>query len=438
MRIAVLGLGYVGCVTGACLAKMGHRIGGVDISPLKVRMLNEGRSPVVEKGMERLVSEMVRRGRLRASLDPVEVVNKSDISLITVGTPSRRDGSADLDHVRCVAGDVGRSLRNLRRFHTVVVRSTVPPGTTESVVIPALERSAGKKAGRDFGVCFHPEFLREGSSIHDFFHPPKIVIGSDGPRSAKRLVELCHPIKGPLIITSLKVAEMVKYVDNAFHALKISFANEVGALSKSLGIDSHEVMRIFVQDKKLNISPLYLKPGFAFGGPCLPKDLRALCAVGRAKRLETPLLSSILKSNTRHLRRAVELILATGKRKIGVLGLAFKSGTDDLRESPACALVKSLLQAGKDVSIYEPGLQVTRLLGANRDFVMKEFPELPRLLADSPHRILSRSEVIVVAGNHPAFEHALRGLKRTQVLIDLVRFLFSARISRGRYEGLCW
>lgn len=438
MRIAVFGLGYVGCVTGACLARMGHTVCGIDVSPQKVRLINEGKSPVLGKGIARLVSRVVRADRLRAHLRAAEGMENARVSMIAVGTPSRNDGGANLEHVRAAAAEIGRALRSAKLFHTVVLRSTVPPGTTEKVLIPALEESAGMKAGRDFGVCFLPEFLREGSAVHDFLYPPKIVIGAYEPRGASVLKRLWKPIRAPLFVTSLKAAEMVKYADNGFHALKVSFANEVGALCKRLGIDSHEVMRIFIRDTKLNISPLYLKPGFAFGGPCLPKDLRALCSMARNGGVKTPLLSSILVSNSSHLRRAVELILATKKRRIGVLGLAFKSATDDLRESPACALVESLLRAKREVRVYEPRLEPSRLLGANRAFVEKELPQLPSLLTSSLGQILSFGEVIVVAGVRPEFAAGLGSLKRNQVLIELTRLPWPNRRSGARSEGLCW
>lgn len=439
MRVAVFGLGYVGCVTGACLARMGHDVCGVDISPLKVRMIGEGRSPVLEEGLEPLVSRMVKAGRLRATLEPEDAVHGSHISLVCVGTPSRKNGSANLDHVLRAARDVGRSLRSTKRFHSVVFRSTIPPGTMESRVIPALERSSGKHAGREFGVCYHPEFLREGSSIYDFFHPSRNVIGGGDPRSLRRVVELWRPIKAPLFLTSLKVAEMIKYVDNAFHALKVSFANEVGALATSLSIDSHEVMDIFVQDRKLNISPLYLKPGFAFGGPCLPKDLRALSWVARRVGLKIPLLASVLESNSRHLQRATELVLSTGKSRIGVLGLAFKSQTDDLRESPACALVKRLLRAKKTVKVFDPRVQLERLIGANRAFVEKELPDLPRMLLQSSEELVASSEVVVVAGTHPEFRAAVRrALTRGKIVVDLVRLAPDSAARYRRTLGLCW
>jgi GDP-mannose 6-dehydrogenase len=438
MRIAVFGLGYVGCVTGACLARMGHTVSGVDISEVKVRMINRGHSPIVEKGMERLVARMVEAGRFRATSDPAEAVKGADLSMITVGTPSRRNGKADLTHVLAAARDIGCALRGSKRFHTVVVRSTVPPGTSRGAVLPALARSSGQKAGRGFGVCFFPEFLREGSSIHDFFHPPMNVIGCLDSRSAARPATLCATMRAPRFVTSLEAAEMVKYADNAFHALKVSFANEIGALAKSLGVDGHEVMKIFVRDTKLNISPLYLEPGFAFGGSCLPKDLRALCAMGRTAGVKIPLLENILASNFRHLERAAQLVLATGKKRVGVLGVVFKSDTDDLRESPSCALVKRLLAAKREVRIYDPRVQLDRLIGANRAFVEKELPQLPRLLAPSLDAVMKFGEVIVLAGRQAEFGKGIQKLRRNQILIELVRPRAPAKARAVSSQGICW
>jgi GDP-mannose 6-dehydrogenase len=438
MQIGIFGLGYVGCVTGACLSKMGHSVIGVDISPAKVRMLNRGHSPILGKDLEGLVSQTVRSGRLRATLVPAEAVTHSEISMVCVGTPSKSDGGANLAHLRRAVLDIGRSLRAAKGFHTVVVRSTVPPGSTEREITPALERSSGKKAGRDFGVCFQPEFLREGSSVDDFFHPPLTVLGTSDPRSTKLLMSLWRPIKAPVVVTSPGVAEIVKYASNAFHALKICFANEIGALCRSFGVDSHEVMRIFVQDTRLNVSPLYLRPGFAFGGPCLPKDVRALCALGRNTGVEIPLLRAIPESNKEHLRRAVEMILATGRAKVGVLGLVFKSDTDDLRESPVCLLVRDLVRARKRVKVYDPQVRLQRLMGANRSFVEKDLPQLPRLLAGSLREVLNSCGVIVVAGTHPEFAGVLGKLKKNQALVDLVRLPERTRGLSVAYRGICW
>jgi len=438
MRIAVFGLGYVGCVTGACLAKMGHEVRGVDTSATKVRMVNQGSAPLREKGIERLVRQVSRAGRFRASLQAEEAMEGSAVSLICVGTPSQKSGAADLSYVCRAAEEIGRALRHTNTPHTVAVRSTVPPGTMQGIVIPLLERSARKKAGVGFEVCFHPEFLREGSSIRDFFHPSRNVIGVARAKGAERFVRLWRPIKAPIFVTSLRVAEMVKYADNAFHALKATFANELGALAKSLGIDSREVMRIFVEDRKLNISPLYLKPGFAFGGPCLPKDLRALAKMGKTGGLDLPLLEGILSSNERHLDRARDLILSTGKRRVVVLGLVFKSNTDDLRESPACKLVQALVKAGKKVKVYDPQVDLPGLLGANRDYVQSTLPDLPRMLAGSLAEAVASSQVIVIAGTHPEFAGVARKLKGGQKVIDLVGLWESGQISRSQMEGLCW
>ncbi|HXH49314.1 MAG TPA: nucleotide sugar dehydrogenase [Terriglobia bacterium] len=420
MKIAVFGLGYVGCVTGACLARMGHKVHGVDISAAKVRLLNSGQSPVLEQGLDTLVGKMVAEGRLQATLDPAEALNGADLSLVAVGTPSLRDGSANLDHVASALGDIGRSLRGAKKFHVAAIRSTVPPGTTESLVIPTLEKVSGKQAGLDFGVCFHPEFLREGSSIHDFFNPPKTVLGTSDPRTARRLIRMWKPVKAPVFVTSFKAAEILKYADNTFHALKVSFANEIGSVCRRFDIDSREVMRIFVQDTKLNISPLYLKPGFAFGGPCLPKDVRALGWLARKNGLSLPLIENILPSNTSHLERAVDLVLSARRQRIGVLGLVFKSDTDDLRESPACELVKRLIAAHKRVRVYDPRVRLDRLLGANQTFVRRELPLLPRLMAASCSELIKTSDLIVLAGGHPEFETAIKGLKKGKILIDLV------------------
>ena len=420
MKIAILGLGYVGSVTGACLAQMGHIVTGVDVSATKVRLLNSGQSPVLEQGLDTLVRKMVAEGRFRAALDPAEALDGADLSLVAVGTPSRRDGSANLDHVASALGGIGRSLRTARKFHVVGIRSTVPPGTTESLVVPTLQRISRKRPGLDFGVCFHPEFLREGSSIHDFFNPPRTVLGTSDSRTARRLIRMWRPVKAPVFVTSFKAAEILKYADNSFHALKVSFANEIGSLCRRFGISSEEVMEMFVQDTKLNVSPLYLKPGFAFGGPCLPKDVRALGRLARETGLNLPLIQNILPSNARHLDRAVDLVLSQKKQRIGVLGLVFKSDTDDLRESPACELVKRLIAARKTVRVYDPRVRLDRLLGANQSFIRKELPLLSRIMTASCAELIRTSELIVVAGSHPEFQAAIKGRRKGKTLIDLV------------------
>src|SRR5579864_1860458 len=437
MRIAVFGLGYVGCVTGACLARLGHDVYGVDISATKVGMINAGEAPLRENGIERLVARVVRAGKFRASLDARKAVERAQVSLVCVGTPSRPDGDANVEHVLHAVTEIGAALRRRPSAHSIAVRSTIPPGTMERVVIPALERVARRKAGAGLHVAFHPEFLREGSSVADFFHPSRTVIGLHNASGARQWVKLWRPIRAPLYLTSLRVAEMLKYADNAFHALKVAFANEIGALAKQLEIDGREVMRIFADDRKLNLSPRYLRPGFAFGGPCLPKDLRALAKLARDRGLEAPLISGVLESNRRHLDRARDLVLAAGKRRIGIAGLVFKTDTDDLRESPACQLVKELVAAGRRVRVYDPQVDVGRLVGANREYVESELPELPRLLTHSLDELVTASDVIVIAGTHREFATVARKLRRTQTVVDLVGLL-DASSSRVLVEGICW
>jgi GDP-mannose 6-dehydrogenase len=400
-------------------------------------MINAGISPVVEVGMGELVARAVRAGRLRASLRTAEAMAGAQLSMICVGTPPRSDGRANLGHVLRAIEEVGEALRPGRRSHLLVLRSTVPPGTVESVVIPALEKSARRKVGRGLRVCFQPEFMREGTSVADFFHPPRTVIGANDAPSARTLTKLWQPVAAPLFVTSIRIAETIKYVDNAFHALKVSFANEIGSLCKSLAVDSHEVMRIFVEDRKLNLSPAYLRPGFAFGGPCLPKDLRALCALGREAHLQLPLLKGVLASNAQHLRRAVDLVLATGKRKIGILGLAFKAETDDLRESPACRLVQVLLRKGREVSVYDPQVKPERLVGANRDFIARQLPELPHLLVRSAAELIHSSEVLVLTSARPEFQRVLGQRKRAQILVDLVGLPFLQHARSTKVHTLC-
>src|SRR6266536_3088747 len=343
MKLSVFGLGYVGCVSAACFAKEGHEVLGVDVNPTKVEITNRGDSPIVEAGMSELTREMVGTGRLRATTDTAKAIENSELSLVCVGTPSNANGSLDLTYVRRVCEEIGSTLRTKDARHVIVIRSTMLPGTIEGVVVPTLEQHSGKQVGKDFGVCINPEFLREGTSLKDFYAPPFTLIGADDEESTGTLQNLYSGIDAPVLATSVKTAEMVKYVCNCFHALKVTFANEIGNICKGLGIDSHEVMDLFCRDTKLNISPYYLKPGFAFGGSCLPKDLRALNYRAKEVDLELPLFESILPSNETHLRRAVEMILNTGKNRIAVLGLSFKAATDDLRESPQVQSVKRLL-----------------------------------------------------------------------------------------------
>ena len=369
MRLSVFGLGYVGCVSAACFAREGHEVVGVDVSATKVEIINSGKSPIVEAGVGELIEEMVRAGRLRATTDAADAINNSEVSLICVGTPSNANGSLDLTFIKRVCKEIGAALETKRERHTVVIRSTMLPGTIESVVVPALEVYSGKVAGRDFGVCINPEVLREGTSLRDFYAPPFTLIGADEEDVAARVRRLYAKIDAPLFVTGIKAAEMVKYACNCFHALKVSFANEIGNICKELGIDSHQVMDVFAKDTKLNLSPYYLKPGFAFGGSCLPKDLRAIAYKAKELDVDVPLLAAILPSNRMQVERAVGMVLRTGKKRVGVLGFSFKAGTDDLRESPMVSLIETLIGKGMQLSIYDREVSSARLIGANKEYI---------------------------------------------------------------------
>jgi GDP-mannose 6-dehydrogenase len=437
MRLSVFGLGYVGCVSAACFAKDGHEVVGVDVNPNKVETIDSGRSPIIEAGIGELLNEMVAAGRLRATTDSAEAVAATEVSLVCVGTPSRENGSPDLAYVKRVCQEIGAALEAKRERHTVVIRSTVLPGTLEVTVVPALEAYSGKKAGRDFGVCINPEFLREGTSLKDFYAPPFTLVGADDEATATLLKRLYARIDAPLYVMPVKAAEMVKYACNAFHALKVSFANEIGSVCKGLGIDSHEVMRVFCEDTKLNLSPYYLKPGFAFGGSCLPKDLRAIDYKAKELDVETPLLSSILPSNRWQVERAVEMVLRTGKKRVGVLGLSFKAGTDDLRESPVVTLIEALIGKHIQLSVYDRDVSLARIFGANRAYIEREIPHISRLLRADLGEVLEASEVIVVGNKSEEFRQIEGRLRDDQIVVDLVR-LFDGKTSRGNYQGICW
>lgn len=437
MRLSVFGLGYVGCVSAACFAGEGHEVVGVDVSATKVEIINGGRSPIVEAGIGELIGEMVKRGRLRATNDAGAAVRDSEISLVCVGTPSQSNGSLDLAYVRRVCEEIGAALADKRERHTVVIRSTMLPGTIDGVVIPALEAASARQAGRDFGVCINPEFLREGTSLKDFYAPPFTLIGADERDVAESVRQLYAGIDAPLFVTGIKAAEMVKYTCNCFHALKVSFANEIGNICKGLGIDSHEVMEVFCQDTKLNLSPYYLKPGFAFGGSCLPKDLRAITYKAKELDVDVPVLSSILPSNRQQIERAVAMILGTGRKRIGVLGFSFKAGTDDLRESPMVALIETLIGKGMQLAIYDRDVSLARLVGANREYIEREIPHISQLMRASVREVLESSEVLIIGNKAAEFREIAAQLKDGQTVIDLVR-LFEGRVSDDSYQGICW
>jgi len=436
--LSVFGLGYVGCVSSACFAKEGHRVIGVDVSRTKVDMINSGRATIVESGIGELVAEMVASGRLSATTDAAAAVEQSDLSLVCVGTPSRSNGSIDLRYVERVCQEIGAALKNKAARHTVVIRSTVLPGSVQRVVIPALESASGKQAGRDFGVCMNPEFLREGTSIRDFYEPPFTLIGTDDRSTADAVAGLYAGLEAPVHVTSTGVAEMIKYTCNCFHGLKVGFANEVGNICKVFGVDSHEVMRIFCLDTKLNLSPAYLRPGFAFGGSCLPKDLRAITHHARVNDVATPILSATLDSNQRQIERAYEMVRAAGSRNVGVLGLAFKAGTDDLRESPMVSVVEMLIGKGANLAIYDRDVSEARLIGSNREYIEHEIPHIWSLMRGSVDEVIDASEVIVIGNGSGEFRLIEPKLRQGQVVIDLVR-AFGDRTSNGDgYRGICW
>ena len=437
-EISVFGLGYVGCVTAACFAKEGHSVIGIDSNPAKVEMINRGRSTILEEGIADLVEEVVNAGRLQATVDVCQAVTSSSISLICVGTPSRGNGSIDLSYIERVCRDIGAVLRQKADPHVVVVRSTVLPGTVEAVVIPALEASSGKQAGVDFGVCMYPEFLREGSSIRDFYDPPFTLIGSRTPQEAEALAPLYAALDAPVFHTSLRVAETVKYASNCFHGLKVGFANEIGNVCKSLGVDSHEVMRVFCADTKLNISPAYLRPGFAFGGSCLPKDLRAFTYRAKQADIDTPILSALLESNRKQIVRAFDMVVADGRKRVGVLGLAFKAGTDDLRESPMVALIEMLIGRGMRVAVYDRDVSSANVMGANREYVEREIPHIWGLMRESIDEVLDAADVVIIGNGAAEFRQLDSKLRDGHVVLDLVR-VFGARASdNSTYQGICW
>jgi GDP-mannose 6-dehydrogenase len=438
VRVAVLGLGYVGCVSAAGFASRGHEVVGVDLNPTKVSLIQGGKTPVLEPGLAELVAETVADGRLRATVDGASAVVDADLSLICVGTPSSPNGSLSTEALERVVETIGSALPSARERHTVVVRSTTLPGTCDRLVVPLLERASGGTAGRDFGVSVNPEFLREGSSVADFNHPPKTLIGQLDAASGAAVESLYDGFPAPLFRVPLAVAEMAKYVDNAYHALKIDFANEIGAACQAFGLDSHEVMAVFSSDTKLNISTAYLTPGFAFGGSCLPKDLRALLYACRHHDVELPLLESIIPSNERHLQRAVDLLVRLGRRRVGIFGLAFKEGTDDLRESPMVELAERLLGKGFDLKIFDATVSLSNLVGTNREYIEGRIPHLAALLTDDAAEVVSHAEVCVIgAQTSEAIEAAAHANGRA--VVDLIRLPdAAARRGEATYFGVAW
>lgn len=442
MNLAIFGLGYVGVVSAACLARDGHRVVGVDPNPVKTGLVNSGQSPIIEPGLEDLIPAAVSSGRLTAGSDVGAAVDHAELMLVCVGTPGQGNGSLDLGFVRRVCQEIGAALRQTSSYKVVVIRSTMLPGSMASVVIPSLEESSGKSAGHDFGVCINPEFLREGSAIYDYDHPPKTLIGASDERAAAPLRALYGHLEAPLLVTDLATAEMAKYADNSWHALKVTFANEMGRICKAVGVDSRKLMGLFCEDRKLNVSSAYLRPGFAFGGSCLPKDVRALAYHGRSLDVDTPVLSAILASNRVHIDHALSMIYATGKRRVGLMGLSFKEGTDDLRESPIVTLAERLIGKGFELHIFDRNVKLASLVGANKDYILNHIPHIGRLLVAEPATLFDNADVIVMATGEKDFGEIVGRHRRDQPVIDLVGTweLSDGQDTpdRGRYEGIAW
>jgi GDP-mannose 6-dehydrogenase len=436
--ISIFGLGYVGAVSLACLAENGHRVIGVDVNPLKADIINDGRSPIIEHGLEEMIRKGVASGAIRALTNSSEAIHNTDISFISVGTPSNGNGSLDLSYVEKVAREIGQALADKNQYHVVILRSTVLPGTTEELLIPILEQESGKKCGVDFGVCFNPEFLRESTAIKDFYDPPFTVIGAEDKKVADIVQGLYSMLNAPLRIASIREAEMIKYACNSFHALKVTFANEIGTICKAAGIDSHKVMEIFCLDTKLNLSPYYLKPGYAFGGSCLPKDLRALVYLGRHFDLSLPILESIIPSNELQVERAYQMVTQAGSKHVGVLGFSFKAGTDDLRESPIVELIERLIGKGYDIQVYDRNVSLANLYGANRAYIEKEIPHIAQLMRDNIEDVIEGSDVIVIGNNSPEFQNVQSRYNGHHVTIDLVRAAGREVVSNANYHGISW
>ena len=439
MKISVFGLGYVGCVTGACFAELGHKVIGVDVNMKKVDMINKGNSPIIEEGFHELLESVVENGNFSATSSWEQAIADSEIALVCVGTPSRSNGSIDPRFVIRVSEHIGEALRSKKDYFVVGMRSTVLPGTVDEIIIPTIEKQSGKSAGSDFGICMIPEFLREGSSVYDFHNPPRTVIGEYDSKSGDVISEMFKNIDAPLIRTKIKIAEMVKYADNIFHALKVTFANEVGNICKEIGVDSHKVMDIFCMDNKLNLSSYYLKPGFAFGGSCLPKDLKAIIYECKTLDLETPVLKAILESNREQIVKVIRKLCEYKGRSLGFLGLSFKGGTDDLRESPIVEVIEIMMGKGFNVRIYDKYVSIAKLIGANKEYIEKEIPHISSLICSSAKELIHNSEVIIVGNYSDEFKDALiKEAKENQVVIDLLKIVDEPNTIKGNYYGICW
>ena len=436
MKVSIFGLGYVGTVSAACLAQDGHDVLGVDPMASKVDLVNAGQSPIIEANIQEIVAAAAEAKRLRAIQNPHQAIQETDLSFVCVGTPSQMNGNLDLTYIRRVCEEIGRALKYKSERHTIAIRSTVLPGTMRGIIIPILEEQSGKRAGVGFGICNNPEFLREGSAVTDFKFPAKTIIGEVDEASGDMVAALYAKLEAPLIRVNLETAEMVKYIDNAWHALKIGFANEVGTLCKSLGVDASQAMEMLCVDTKLNISPAYLSPGFAFGGSCLPKDLRALNYTAKLRDLELPILSSILRSNDLQVLRGLHLIMAKGHTRVGILGFSFKEGTDDLRESAMIEVIERLVGKGYDLRIYDKNVQLAKLVGANRDFVLNRIPHIAALMVDNVGAVLEHGRTIVIGNKDPEFSVVPDRLQDGQCIVDFAR-ITNFICQNGKYECIC-
>lgn len=436
MRISIFGMGYVGAVCAACLADRGHTVIGVDISQTKIDLINRGESPIVEPGLGDLLDRGVRSGRIRATSDTVDAIQNTDLTMICVGTPSKKNGDLDLHFVQTVVAEIGAALRDKEGRHTIVIRSTVLPGTIRDVVLPLLEDTSLKRAGRDFGLAVNPEFLRESTAIADYNDPPMTVIGEWDQASGDQLAELYSELAAPIIRKPIEVAEMVKYTCNAWHATKIAFANEIGNISKELGVDGRDVMEVMCQDHKLNLSSYYLKPGYAFGGSCLPKDVRALNYCATQVDALHPLIGALMPSNEMHVKRAFDLVASFGDRRVGMLGLSFKAQTDDLRESPLVELAEMLIGKGYELSIFDENIEYAKVHGANREYITSRIPHISSLLNPDLDEVIETSDVLVVGQRDRHFEKVLNGARGDRKVVDLIGIMPHA--STAEMQGICW
>jgi GDP-mannose 6-dehydrogenase len=436
MRISIFGLGYVGAVCAGCLSARGHEVIGVDVSTTKIDLINQGKSPIVEPGLEALLAKGIETGKLRGSTDVAGAIRDSELSMICVGTPSKRNGDLELNYIESVCREIGFVLSDKNDWHTVVIRSTVLPGTVKNVVIPILEDCSGKKAGVDFGVAVNPEFLRESTAIKDYDFPPMTVIGESDSKSGDLLEELYRELDAPVIRKDIAVAEMIKYTCNVWHATKVTFANEIGNISKAAGVDGREVMEVVCQDHKLNLSKYYMRPGFAFGGSCLPKDVRALSYRASQWDVESPLISSLMRSNVAQVQHAYDLIARHDKRKVALLGLSFKAGTDDLRESPLVELAEILIGKGFELSIFDSNVEYARVHGANKDYIESRIPHVSSLLQSDLDAVVAGADIIVLGNGDERFRALAQQPPQGKKIVDLVGFM--ANTSHEGAEGICW